>query len=149
MLNNRLLFGENFKFNPPVLSSSLGSVIRGNWLTISISLRYQQVFGYASPHQVIHHGPGPVPGQTLIDSQAPILIAADAIQRAGGADAEKIVDALEKTSLLVTRGTVQFGTQKGGSEYHHWMPPMLVIQWQNKEQVVLYPPEGATGQLKR
>lgn len=78
-----------------------------------------------------------------------ILIAADAIQRAGGADAEKIVDALEKTNLLVTRGNVQFGTQKGGPEYHHWMPPMLVIQWQDKEQVVLYPPEGATGQLKR
>jgi branched-chain amino acid transport system substrate-binding protein len=78
-----------------------------------------------------------------------ILIAADAIQRAGDADAEKIVDALEKTNLLVTRGTVQFGTRKGGPEYHHWMPPMLVIQWQDKEQVVLYPPEGATGQLKR
>jgi hypothetical protein len=26
---------------------------------------------------------------------------------------------------------------------------MLVIQWQNKAQVVLYPPEGATGKLKR
>ena len=78
-----------------------------------------------------------------------ILIAADAIQRAGSADPEQIVDALEKTDLLVTRGTVQFGTQKGGPEYHHWMPPMLVIQWQNKEQVVLYPPEGATGKLKR
>ncbi len=78
-----------------------------------------------------------------------ILIAADAIQRAGGTDAEQIVDALEKTDLLVTRGTVQFSTQKGGPEYHHWMPPMLVIQWQNKKQVVLYPPEGATGKLKR
>lgn len=78
-----------------------------------------------------------------------ILIAADAIQRAGSADAEQIVDALEKTNLLVTRGTAQFGTVTGGPEYHQWMPPMLVIQWQNKEQVVLYPPEGATGKLKR
>lgn len=78
-----------------------------------------------------------------------ILIAADAIQRAGSTDAEQIVEALEKTDLLVTRGTVQFGTVKGGPEYHQWMPPMLVIQWQNKEQVVLYPPEGATGKLKR
>jgi len=78
-----------------------------------------------------------------------ILIAADAIQRAGSTDAEQIVEALEKTNLLVTRGTVQFGTMKGGPEYHQWMPPMLVIQWQNKEQVVLYPPEGATGKLKR
>jgi branched-chain amino acid transport system substrate-binding protein len=78
-----------------------------------------------------------------------ILIAADAINRAGDSDAEKIVDALEKTNLKVTRGIVQFGTQTGGPEYHQWMPPMLVIQWQNKEQVVLYPPEGATGKLLR
>jgi branched-chain amino acid transport system substrate-binding protein len=78
-----------------------------------------------------------------------ILIAADAVNRAGSTDADKIVDALEKTDLLVTRGTAQFGTEKGGPEYHHWMPPMLVIQWQDKEQVVLYPPDAATGQLKR
>jgi branched-chain amino acid transport system substrate-binding protein len=78
-----------------------------------------------------------------------ILVAADAINRAGSTNADKLVDSLENTSLLVTRGTVSFGTQKGGSEYHHWMPPMLVIQWQDRKQVVLYPPEGATGKLKR
>jgi branched-chain amino acid transport system substrate-binding protein len=78
-----------------------------------------------------------------------ILIAADAIKRAGSTNPDKLVDVLEKTNLLVTRGTVTFGTQKGGPEYHQWMPPMLVIQWQNQEQVVLYPPEGATGKLKR
>ncbi len=78
-----------------------------------------------------------------------ILIAADAINRANATDPEKLVEALEATNLLVTRGTVKFGTQKGGPEYHHWMPPMLVVQWQDKDQVVLYPPEGATGKLKR
>ena len=78
-----------------------------------------------------------------------ILIAADAINRAGSVDAEKLVEALEKTDLTVTRGKVTFGTEKGGPEYHHWMQPMLVIQWQNKEQVVLFPAEGATGKLKR
>lgn len=78
-----------------------------------------------------------------------ILIAADAINRAGSLEGEKLVAALETTSLEVTRGTVKFGTEKGGPEYHHWMPPMLVIQWQNKDQVVLYPPEAATGKLAR
>jgi branched-chain amino acid transport system substrate-binding protein len=29
------------------------------------------------------------------------------------------------------------------------MPPMLIIQWQEKNQVVLYPPEGATGKLMK
>ena len=84
--------------------------------------------------------------RSIFDS---ILIAADAINRAKATDADKLVDALEKTSLLVTRGTVKFGTEKGGPEYHQWMPPMLVIQWQNKQQVVLYPAEAATGKLKK
>ena len=84
--------------------------------------------------------------RSIFDS---ILIAADAVNRAGSTDAEALVESLEKTELLVTRGTVTFPTTKGGPEYHHWMPPMLVIQWQDKEQVVLYPPEGATGALKR
>jgi branched-chain amino acid transport system substrate-binding protein len=29
------------------------------------------------------------------------------------------------------------------------MPPMLVVQWQNKQQVVVYPKEAATGPLKK
>ncbi len=78
-----------------------------------------------------------------------VLIAADAINRAKSTNPEKLVDALEKTKLLVTRGTAQFSTAKGSAEYHQWMPPMLVIQWQEREQVVLYPPEAATGKLKR
>jgi branched-chain amino acid transport system substrate-binding protein len=78
-----------------------------------------------------------------------VLIAADAVNRAKATDAEKLVDALEKTSLKTTRGTAKFGLEKGGPEYHQWEPPMLVIQWQNKQQVVLYPPEAATGKIKR
>jgi branched-chain amino acid transport system substrate-binding protein len=78
-----------------------------------------------------------------------VLIAADAINRAGSLGAENLVTALEKTDLLTTRGKAKFGMEKGGPEYHQWMPPMLVIQWQDKAQTVLYPPEAATGQLKR
>jgi branched-chain amino acid transport system substrate-binding protein len=78
-----------------------------------------------------------------------ILIAADAIQRAGVTDADKLVDALEKSSLVVASGTVKFGTELGTYRYHQWQPPMLIIQWQDKKQVVVYPKEAATGQLKR
>jgi branched-chain amino acid transport system substrate-binding protein len=78
-----------------------------------------------------------------------VLIAADAINRAKSTDPTKLVDALEKTNLKTTRGMAKFGTQKGGTEYHQWNPPMLVIQWQKKQQVVLYPPEAATGKLMR
>jgi branched-chain amino acid transport system substrate-binding protein len=78
-----------------------------------------------------------------------VLVAADAVNRAKSTEAEKLVDALEKTNLKTTRGTAKFGLEKGGSDYHQWEPPMLVVQWQNKQQVVLYPPEAATGKLKR
>jgi len=78
-----------------------------------------------------------------------ILIAADAINRAKSTDNEALVTALEKTSLEVTTGTVKFGLKPGTYEYHQWMPPMLVVQWQEKKQVVVYPKEAVTGALKK
>lgn len=78
-----------------------------------------------------------------------ILIAADAMNRAKSTDNEAIVAALEKTNLEVTTGTVKFGLKPGTYEYHQWMPPMLVIQWQDQKQAVVYPKEAATGTLKR
>ncbi|MEJ5349252.1 MAG: ABC transporter substrate-binding protein [Desulfosoma sp.] len=78
-----------------------------------------------------------------------LLVAADAIRRAGSTDSEKIVDALEKTHLEVGSGVVQFGLEKGDYRYHQWQPPMLIVQWQNKEQVVVYPMNVKTGELKK
>lgn len=78
-----------------------------------------------------------------------LLIAADAINRAGSTNPDKIVNALEKTNLTVGSGVVKFGTQKGTYAYHQWQPPMLIIQWQNRQQVVVYPKKAATGKLLR
>jgi branched-chain amino acid transport system substrate-binding protein len=78
-----------------------------------------------------------------------LLIAADAINRAGSTDPDKLVEALEKTDLTVCSGQVKFGTEKGSYRYHQWQPPMLIIQWQDKKQVVVYPKEAATGQLQK
>jgi len=78
-----------------------------------------------------------------------ILIAVDAINRAKSTDAEAIVAALEKTNLEVTTGQVKFGLKQGSYEYHQWMPPMLVVQWQEKKQVVVYPKAAMTGSLKK
>jgi len=78
-----------------------------------------------------------------------VLIAADALNRAKSTDNEALVSALEKTNLEVTTGVVKFGLKQGSYEYHQWMPPMLVVQWQDREQVVVYPKEAATGALKR
>lgn len=78
-----------------------------------------------------------------------LLIGADAINRAGSTDPDKLVSALEDTKLTVGSGVVQFGTDKGTYAYHQWQPPMLIIQWQDKKQVVVYPKAGATGELKK
>jgi branched-chain amino acid transport system substrate-binding protein len=78
-----------------------------------------------------------------------VLIAADAINRAKSTDAEAVVAALEKTNLEVTTGMVKFGLKQGSYEYHQWMPPMLVVQWDNQKQVVVYPKEAATGALNK
>lgn len=78
-----------------------------------------------------------------------VLIAADALNRAKSTDNEALVSALEKTNLEVTTGVVKFGLKQGTYEYHQWMPPMLVVQWQDRQQVVVYPKEASTGALKR
>jgi branched-chain amino acid transport system substrate-binding protein len=78
-----------------------------------------------------------------------LLVAADAIRRAGSTDADKLVAALEKTSLTVGSGTVRFDLTPGSYRYHQWQPPMLVIQWQDRKQVVVYPKNVATGSLKK
>lgn len=78
-----------------------------------------------------------------------LLVAADAVNRAGSVEADKIVDALEKTDLEVASGKVKFDLTPGSYRYHQWQPPMLVIQWQDKKQVVVFPKSLASGQLKK
>jgi len=78
-----------------------------------------------------------------------ILIAADAINRAKSTGNEAVVAALEKTNLEVTTGVVKFGLNPGSYEYHQWMPPMLVVQWQDEKQVVVFPKEAVMAALKK
>jgi branched-chain amino acid transport system substrate-binding protein len=78
-----------------------------------------------------------------------LLIAADALRRAGSGDCERVVAALEQTRLPVASGVVQFGQELGSYHYHHWQPPLLIVQWQQQQPVVVYPPKTATGNLLR
>jgi len=78
-----------------------------------------------------------------------LLIAADAINRAKSPEADKLVDALEKTDLTVASGKVKFDLTSGSYLYHQWQPPMLVVQWQDKKQVVVFPKNLAKGELKK
>ncbi|MFH1117255.1 MAG: ABC transporter substrate-binding protein [Pseudomonadota bacterium] len=78
-----------------------------------------------------------------------ILVAGDALKRANSTDSEKLVKALEETNMEVGSGTVKFGTEKGTYAYHQWQPPMLIVQWQDKQQVVVFPMGAKTGDLKK
>jgi len=78
-----------------------------------------------------------------------LLIAFDAIKRANSLDGDKLVDVLEKSNVIVPSGQVKFGTEKGSVWYHQFQPPMLIIQWQDRKQVVIFPKNVATGKLIR
>jgi len=78
-----------------------------------------------------------------------LLIAFDAIEKANSLDGDKLVDALEKSNVVVPSGQVKFSTEKGSVWYHQFQPPMLIIQWQDRQQVVIFPENVATGKLIR
>ena len=101
------------------------------------AIAYQERFGKEPVHSL---------SRSVFDV---LLIAADAIRRAGCTDAELLVTALEQTNLEVAGGTVTFDLQPGSYRHHHWQPPMLIVQRQNGEEVVVYPKRLATGELMR
>jgi branched-chain amino acid transport system substrate-binding protein len=78
-----------------------------------------------------------------------LLIAADALRRAGSADAEALVQALEETELTVAAGTVRFGREAGSYRHHHWQPPTFILQHQDSAMAVVHPPAWADSRLQR
>ena len=102
------------------------------------AIAYQERFGKEPVH---------VLSRSVFDV---LLIAADAIRRAGSTDAELLVTALEQTNLEVAGGIASFDPlQPGSYRYHRWQSPMLIVQRQNGEEVVVYPKQLATGALMR
>lgn len=105
------------------------------------SRRYWEVYGKRFGKE-----PTDYKSRSIYDA---LLLAADALKRAKSTNSAALIPALEKTNLQSTRGRIRFGSKKGGYEYHQWTPPMLVIQWQDAKQVVVYPKKAATGSLKK
>ena len=102
------------------------------------AIAYQERFGKEPVH---------VHSRSVFDV---LLIAADAIRRAGSTDAELLIIALEQTNLEVAGGIASFDPlQPGSYRSHRWQPPMLIVQRQNGEEVVVYPKQLATGALMR
>lgn len=87
-------------------------------------------------------------GYTAYDD---VYMIADAIKRAGSADSDKLVDALEKTDYVSTIGRIQF-LPKGDPHVHGLKigPGAitgLMLQWQNGKQTNLWPADVANGKL--
>src|SRR5271156_4339182 len=88
-------------------------------------------------------------GYTAYDE---VYYIADAVKRAGSTDADKMVDALEKTDWEGTIGRIQFYGKDDpfthSIKYGKGLITGLMLQWQDANQVSVWPKEIAKSQLK-
>ena len=88
-------------------------------------------------------------GYTAYDE---VYYIADAVKRAGSTDADKLVDALEKTDWEGTIGRVQFYGKDDpfthSIKYGKGLITGLMLQWQAGRQVSVWPKEIAKSELK-
>jgi branched-chain amino acid transport system substrate-binding protein len=95
---------------------------------------------------------GNYPSYAGYTSYDEVYYIADAIKRAGSTDADKLVEALEKTDWEGTIGRIQFYGKDDefthGLKYGKGLITGLMLQWQDGKQVSVWPPEVANGKLK-
>jgi branched-chain amino acid transport system substrate-binding protein len=80
-----------------------------------------------------------------------VYVLRDAIERAGSLDPDKVVTELEKTDLMGVYGRLRFDPKS-----HQVIPAKdpkegavgSILQWQNKQRVVVYPKSIAKGEIK-
>jgi branched-chain amino acid transport system substrate-binding protein len=81
-----------------------------------------------------------------------VHVVADAIKRAGSADPDKLVEALEKTDYLGTVGRIQFYGRDHPFTHAMKYGPGLVtgvaLQWQSGKQIVIWPADKAGAKLQ-
>jgi branched-chain amino acid transport system substrate-binding protein len=95
---------------------------------------------------------GTPPAYTGYTAYDEVYILAEAIQRAGSTDPDKMVTELEKTNFEGTIGHIQFYGKD--DEFTHGIKAGpgavtgLVFQWQNGKQIAVWPKAVAEGKLK-
>lgn len=95
---------------------------------------------------------GNVPSYAGFTTYDEVYYIAEAIKRAGSAESDKLVAALEQTDYVGTIGRVQF-LPKGDSHVHGLRTGTgaitgLMLQWQDGKQVNLWPKDLANGAIK-
>src|SRR3954451_14173919 len=95
---------------------------------------------------------GNYPSYAGYTSYDEVYFIADAIKRAGTTDADKLVEALEKTDWEGTIGRIQFNGKDDqfthGLKYGKGLITGLMLQWQDGVQTSVWPPEIAKAQIK-
>jgi len=95
---------------------------------------------------------GNYPSYAGYTSYDEIYYIADAVKRAGSTDADKLVDALEKTDWEGTIGRVQFYGRNDpfthSIKYGKGLITGLILQWQDGQQVAVWPKEVAKASMK-
>ncbi|MEM4001594.1 MAG: ABC transporter substrate-binding protein [Saccharolobus sp.] len=76
-----------------------------------------------------------------------VLLLAQAINKAGSINPDKIVKALETYEFMSPWGKIKFMMEPTGPYYHQWIPSMLFLQFQGLQLKVVYPPELAETEL--
>ena len=93
----------------------------------------------------------PPEGLGSSSSYMAVYVLKDAIERAGSLDPEKVIPELEKTDVMSVYGRLRFDPKS-----HQVIPAMdpkegavgSILQWQNGQRVVVFPPSIAKGELQ-
>jgi branched-chain amino acid transport system substrate-binding protein len=95
---------------------------------------------------------GNYPSYAGYTSYDEVYYIADAVHRAGSTDADKLVDALEKTDWVGTIGRVQFYGKDDpfthSIKYGKGLITGLMLQWQDGQQTAVWPKDISKAQLK-
>jgi len=91
------------------------------------------------------------PSYVALHGYDTVLLIAEAIEKAGSTEPDKIIKALEEVSITGTRGIIEFPLEKG-VDYHNWLPALLFMQYTEINQdpndaEIVYPKNVATAEI--
>ena len=75
-----------------------------------------------------------------------LMVVAEAINKAGTTDKDKVIEALENIDMMTPFGRLKFEPSDEGG-LHQAFTNLVMVQWQNLKPVVVFPPEVAEGKV--
>ncbi|MEM1587112.1 MAG: amino acid ABC transporter substrate-binding protein [Candidatus Bathyarchaeia archaeon] len=85
--------------------------------------------------------------QHIGDAGAAAQVLLDAIKRASSLDPQKIHEAIKGTDLMTVGGRIRFELDPNNPYYHQYIMPAFMMQWQNGEFKIVWPPEMANAKF--